>query len=114
MGKSGNIVDFGNSPLTVQYYQRPQKNFIIDTNTSDVIAASSAASALKQDKTSMTKPDAPKPPMSAYLVPTEGGDLDRIKSLKFILGKISGTSDPKCNAAYMVALQEINSGRLDG
>lgn len=62
----------------------------------------------------MAKPPIPKPPSSAYLVPNDGSDLHKINTIKFLLDKISGTSDPKCNAAFIVVLQEINSGRLDG
>jgi hypothetical protein len=62
----------------------------------------------------MVKAPIPKPPSSAYLVPNDGENLHKINTIKFLLEKISGTSDPKCNAAFMVVLQEINSGRLNG
>ena len=53
------------------------------------------------------------PPRKAYEPKKNSDELSTEKTLKFLLDLVAGTSDPRCNAAYLQVLAEVNSGRLD-
>ncbi|MCK9593442.1 MAG: hypothetical protein M0Q91_15660 [Methanoregula sp.] len=60
------------------------------------------------------KPAAARPPRKAYQVPISSDHISKKKTLAFLEGLVSGTSDPAVNAAYNLVAHEIDSGRLDG
>jgi len=53
------------------------------------------------------------PPRKAYQPEKPSEELSTVKVLKFLFDLVDGTSDPKCNAAYLQVMAEVNSGRLD-